>query len=68
MKVFLSWSGIRSKLMADALRDWLPLVIQAVEPWLSESDIEKGVRWGPDISDRLEESRVGIPVFDIQTT
>jgi TIR domain len=60
MKVFLSWSGVRSKRVADALRDWLPLVIQAVEPWMSDSDIDKGARWGPDISDRLEESRVGI--------
>lgn len=59
MKVFLSWSGKRSQQMAEVLSDWLGQVIQAVEPWIS-TDIEKGARWSQEISDKLEESRVGI--------
>jgi hypothetical protein len=59
MKVFLSWSGARSKAMAEALRDWLPMVIQAVDPWMSP-DIEKGRRWNNEIAKQLEESHVGI--------
>lgn len=59
MQVFLSWSGARSKAVADALSAWLSQVIQAVEPWLS-SDIEKGSRWSPEIANRLEQSKVGI--------
>jgi hypothetical protein len=59
MLAFLSWSGQRSKSVAVALEKWLGQVIQAVEPWISV-DIEKGARWGPEISDRLEQSRVGI--------
>ena len=59
MKVFLCWSGERSRQVAQALNDWLPTVIQAVEPWMS-GDIGKGVRWGPEVSAELEESRVGI--------
>jgi hypothetical protein len=60
MKVFLSWSGERSRLVAEAMHDWLPQVIQVVEPWLSKADIEKGARWGPEISDRLEEAKIAI--------
>jgi len=44
MKVFISWSVQRSAAVADALRYWLPKVIQALEPWMSADDIEKGIR------------------------
>ena len=59
MKIFLSWSGERSKQMAEFLKVWLKEVIQAVDPWMSR-DIEKGVRWSPKISDELEKSKIGI--------
>lgn len=59
MLVFLSWSGDRSKAVAEALAAWLGQVVQAVEPWLSR-DIAKGTRWGSEVADRLEKSRVGI--------
>jgi|ERR1017187_6709341 hypothetical protein len=60
MNVFISWSGDRSLAVAQALRDWLPNVIQALEPWLSASDIEQGTRWSTEVSLQLQESRVGI--------
>jgi len=60
MKVFLSWSGERSRLIAEAIRSWLPRVIQAVEPWMSEEDISSGTRWSIEIADKLESSSVGI--------
>ena len=59
-KVFLTWSGDRSKAMAAALRDWLPKVIQAVDPWMSESDIDKGAGWNSEISKHLELAKIGI--------
>jgi hypothetical protein len=55
MKVFLSWSGGKSRAVAEALREWLPKVLQEVEPFISA-----GVRWQYLISEALEGSSVGI--------
>jgi hypothetical protein len=60
MKVFISWSGECSHSLAEALRDWLPDVIQAVEPFLSSQDIMKGARWGLQVARELEGTSVGI--------
>jgi len=59
VKVFLSWSGDRSKAVAEELGAWLARVIQAVEPRIS-SRIDKGARWQGEIADRLEDAKVGI--------
>jgi hypothetical protein len=42
--IFISWSGDRSKAIAETLKDWLPRVLQSARPWLSTRDIEKGTR------------------------
>jgi hypothetical protein len=60
MKVFLSWSGEKSHLMAIALREWLPSVIQAIDPYVSSEDIDKGTRWASDIASELDLSTFGI--------
>ncbi len=60
MKVFISWSGERSRAVAEALRSWLPKVIQAVEPFVSFEDIDKGTHWRGDIAENLEKARAGI--------
>jgi hypothetical protein len=39
VKIFLSHSGSASRLLTSLLRDWLPNVIQAIEHWVSDSDI-----------------------------
>lgn len=58
--VFISWSGERSRLVAEALRGWLPFVLQTVKPWMSVADGENGSRWESDISVRPDETEVGI--------
>ena len=60
MKVFISWSGERSHALADALHDWLPLVLHYVEPWLSQADIEAGQRWADQVAKQLEACNFGI--------
>lgn len=63
MKVFISWSGDLSKSIAEAVRDWLPGVLQAVRPFFTPNDIEKGARWASDIAEALKASDVGLFVI-----
>ena len=60
MKVFISWSGNKSHRVALVFREWLPSVIQSVEPYVSSEDIDKGARWSTDIAKELENSTFGI--------
>lgn len=59
MKVFLSWSGDRSRRTAEVISTWLKQVVQVLDPWMS-TDIQKGKRWGPEVSRELETSQTGI--------
>jgi len=60
MKVFISWSGERSKVIAEAL-DWLlPRCINTINTWVSSEGIEPGARWSADIAKQLEETDFGI--------
>jgi hypothetical protein len=57
--VFISWSGERSRLAAEALKDWLHNVLQNARPWMS-TEIEKGSRSFEEIARALEGMKVGI--------
>lgn len=60
MKVFISWSGEHSKKLGEALKEWLPGVLQRVQPYFTPSDIEKGARWASEIAAELSNAQVGI--------
>jgi hypothetical protein len=60
LKIFISWSGPLSGQVAMVLRDWLPSVLQTIEPYVSSEDIDKGARWIADLSRELESSGYGI--------
>jgi len=60
MKVFISWSGNRSKAVAEILADWIKCVIQATRPWISTRDIDRGALWFSEINDQLKDTSVGI--------
>lgn len=60
MKVFLSWSGERSKQVATLLDEWLRCVLQAIRPWISTKDIDRGALWFSEIQDQLQDTTIGI--------
>lgn len=60
MKVFISWSGSLSGLVAVELSGWLRYCIQAIRPFVSSQDIPLGSQWITQISGQLQSSSVGI--------
>jgi hypothetical protein len=60
MQVFVSWSGARSREIAEAIRSWLPKVIQSVKPWMSDQDISAGAQWLTEVSTSLHNTNVGL--------
>ena len=60
MKIFVSWSGPRSAAVAQALKEYLPMINNAFELWLSSEDISKGSRSRPEIAKALATARAGI--------
>ena len=54
MEVFISWSGKRSKALAAHLREWLPLALSHVKPWMSDTDIAAGSRWEQEVTKKRE--------------
>lgn len=60
MNIFISWSGERSKVVAQALRGWIPDVIQAARPWVSGVDIRAGMRWSREVDQQLRDTQFGI--------
>jgi hypothetical protein len=62
MRVFISWSEGRAKHVASALRDWLPMVVQGAEPWMSDIDLHAGQRWFEVIGDQLSATDFAVVV------
>lgn len=60
MQVFISWSGARSREIAEALRAWIPKVVQSVKPWMSDQDISAGARWLTEVSATINNTGVGL--------
>jgi hypothetical protein len=60
MKVFVSWSGKKSGDVARAFGDWLPLVLHAVDPFVSSKDIRAGTRWQAEIAKELDDTDFGL--------
>lgn len=59
MKVFISWSGHRSKEIATLIHNWLEGVIQGCTPWMS-AKIPSGASWFTEIGSQLSTLDLGI--------
>lgn len=57
--MFISWSGDTSRKVADALAEWLPRIVNAVDPWIS-TQMQKGARSVPEMTEALETTRFGV--------
>jgi hypothetical protein len=60
MKVFISWSGNRSKAVAEVLSEWIKCALQAARPWISAQNIDRGALWFNEIQTQLQNTSVGI--------
>lgn len=60
MKVFICWSESRSLNLAKELKILLRRIIQALDPWISEVDIQAGERWNHALAAELESAQFGL--------
>src|SRR5687768_11823426 len=60
MKIFISWSGDRSRVVAKALKTWLSGICPNEQVFMSEHDIHAGLRWESSLNSELESSNFGI--------
>lgn len=58
MSIFLSWSGPRSKAVAESFKEQLALF--EIDSWMSSEDISKGQSWLTEIGDKLDKYSGGI--------
>jgi len=60
MKIFISWSGDKSRTFAEKLKPWLEQVLPGTDVWLSSEDIDKGTIWFTEILDELGKCHCGV--------
>lgn len=63
MKVFISWSGDTSRQIATAFADFIGTLLQHVRPFVSATDIGKGVRWFERVSLELRDTNFGVVIL-----
>jgi len=60
MKIFICWSGERSRQTAAAMDEWLPAIFGKGTTFYSEKAIEKGTRWFEAVSRELNLATAGL--------
>lgn len=60
MSVFISWSGLASQKIAEALKELIGVTVQSSRPWMSKQDIAAGADWSQEVSENLRRSTFGV--------
>ena len=60
MKVFICWAGKLSKETASILHQYIPSIIQSLEVFMSQHDIDSGARWNFRLVEELSSTNFGI--------
>lgn len=60
MKVFICWAGKLSKEIASILHQYIPSIIQSLEVFMSQHDIDSGARWNFRLVEELSSTNFGI--------
>lgn len=61
MRIFISWSEKRSKMLADSFCRWLPSIFrEEIEIFFSDSDIKAGQDWVRILNEKLKETHMAI--------
>jgi hypothetical protein len=58
MEVFISWSGERSRKIAEYLCKWLRKLPLSIDAWVSGLAIDAGTRWQKELSQALEKTHI----------
>lgn len=58
--VFIGYGGQKSRLVAQALREWLRCLSPDIQPWLSTLDMPPGGLWPLQLANKLQKTRAGI--------
>lgn len=59
MRVFIGWSGDRSRLVAGGFKSLLEYTFEGIDVFVSDY-IEPGEAWGPRLQNELEQSQFGV--------
>jgi hypothetical protein len=60
MKVFISWSGVPSNIIAKELKSLIGYFFPYITGWVSNTDISKGTYWPDDLIEQLKDSNYAI--------
>src|ERR1700733_6755254 len=60
MKLFISWSGMASRDVATSIRKYLPCMLQGLQVFMSQHDLESGGRWAIELASELGDSNFGL--------